>query len=67
MIKRLARQSVTHYHIDDSGMSVYKDGVLIARTEMTSDQLIGLAFDAIRASRMKKYPAQGGVKSGGIT
>ncbi len=40
-----------HYHIDSRGVSVYKSGVPVARMEMSSDQLVGMAQDALRASR----------------
>jgi len=50
----------THYHIDSRGVSVYRGGVPVARMEMSGDQLIGMAQEALRASREREtgYPVK---------
>lgn len=44
-------QCQCHYHVDQGGISVYVAGELAARINMNSEQLVGFAIDALRASR----------------
>lgn len=41
----------TYYHVDSAGVSVYKAGALVARIDMSKDQLVGLSIATRKASR----------------
>lgn len=45
------RKNSTHYHIDSNGVRVYKSGIAVARIDLDRSQLVGLAQDALKASR----------------